>query len=37
MPIAWHPKRRCDWCLSEHEKKGMGTIFTDEKLGSVKS
>ena len=22
LPIAWHPSRYWDWCMSEHEKKG---------------
>ena len=21
MPVAWHPSRHWDWCMSEDEKK----------------
>ena len=30
MPVAWHPARWWDWCLSEDEKKGVEPIFTDK-------
>ena len=30
MPIAWHPKRRWDWCVSEDEKKEIDPIFIEE-------
>ena len=30
MPVAWHPKRWCDWCLSEDEKKERELTFTDK-------
>ena len=30
MPIAWHPKRWWNWCLSEDEKKEIEPIFTEE-------
>ena len=29
MPVAWHPARWWDWYLSEDEKKGIESIFTD--------
>ena len=30
MPVAWHPIRWWDWCLSEVEKKQVDPIFTDK-------
>ena len=30
MPIAWHPKRWWNFCMSENEKKEIGPIFTEE-------
>ena len=27
MPIAWHPSRWWDWCVSEDEKKETETFF----------
>ena len=29
MPIAWHPKRWWDFCMSEDEKKEIEPIFTE--------
>ena len=29
IPIAWHPKRRWNHCMSEDEKKEIEPIFTD--------
>ena len=29
MPIAWHPKRRWNFCMSEDEKKEVEPIFTE--------
>ena len=31
MPVAWHPTRWWDWCVSEAEKKGKKTFLTSEK------
>ena len=28
MPVAWHPAKLWDWCLSEDEKKGVQSTFT---------
>ena len=30
MPIAWHPKRWVDWCLSEDEKREIDPMFIEE-------
>ena len=30
MPIAWHPKRWQNFCMSEDEKKEIGPIFIEE-------
>ena len=30
MPIAWHPKRWWNFCMSEDEKKEMDPIFIEE-------
>ena len=30
MPIAWHPNRWWDFCLSEDEKKEIDTAFIEE-------
>ena len=27
MPIAWHPSRYWDWCLSEDEKREKEKLF----------
>ena len=27
MPVAWHPTRWWDWCVSEAEKKGKKKFF----------
>ena len=29
IPIAWHPKRNCNFCISENEKKEIEPIFTE--------
>ena len=29
MPIAWHPKKRWNFCISEDEKKEIEPIFTE--------
>ena len=29
MPIAWHPKRWWNFCMSEDEKKETEPIFTE--------
>ena len=29
MPVAWHPKRWWNFCLSEDEKKEIETIFIE--------
>ena len=29
MPVAWHPKRRWNVCMSEDEKKEIEPIFTE--------
>ena len=29
MPVAWHPNRWWDWCVSENEKKEIEPIFTE--------
>ena len=29
MPIAWHPKRWWNFWMSEDEKKGIETVFTE--------
>ena len=30
MPVAWHPDRWWDWCISEDEKKEIDPIFIKE-------
>ena len=30
MPVAWHPKRWWNWCVSEDEKMKIDPIFTEE-------
>ena len=30
MPVAWHPKRWWDWCVSKDEKKEKDQIFIEE-------
>ena len=30
MPVARHPKRWWDWCLSEDGKKEIDSILTDK-------
>ena len=30
MPVAWHPKRWWNFCLSENEKKETEPIFTEK-------
>ena len=30
MPVAWHPDRWWDWCMSEDEKKEIDPMFIEE-------
>ena len=30
MPVAWHPNRWWDSCVSEDEKKEIDPMFTEE-------
>ena len=30
MPVAWHPNRWRDWCVSEDEKKEIDPVFIEE-------
>ena len=30
MPVAWHPSRWWDWCMSEDEKKKIDPMFIEE-------
>ena len=30
MPVAWHPKKWWDWCLSVDDRKRIEAIFTDK-------
>ena len=30
MPVALHPKRWWDWCVSKDEKKEIDPIFIEE-------
>ena len=30
MPVAWHPDRWWDWCMSENEKKEIDPMFIEE-------
>ena len=30
MPVAWHPSRWWDWCVSEDEKKEIDPMFIEE-------
>ena len=30
MPVAWHPNRQWDSCMSEDEKKEIDPMFTEE-------
>ena len=30
MPVAWHPKRWWNWCVSEDKKMKIDPIFTEE-------
>ena len=30
MPVAWHPSRWWDWCMSEDEKKEKDPMFIEE-------
>ena len=40
LPIAWHPSRYCDWCMSEDEKKrntkvmmiNIGLFMSDDQI-----
>ena len=27
MPVAWHPDRQWDWCMSEDEKKEIDPML----------
>ena len=27
MPVAWHPNRWWDWCMSEYEKKNRSNVY----------
>ena len=29
MPVAWHPKRWWDFCMTEHEKKEIEPILIE--------
>ena len=29
MAIAWHPKRWCNFCMFQDEKKGIEPIFPE--------
>ena len=35
MPIAWHPKRWWNFCMSEDEKEEIDTIFIEKSVGSI--
>ena len=30
IPVAWHPNRWKDWCMSEDEKKEIDPMFIEE-------
>ena len=30
MPVAWHPNRWWDWCVSGDEKKEIDQMFLEE-------
>ena len=30
MPVAWHPNRWWDFCVSEDEKKEIDPVFIEE-------
>ena len=30
MPVAWHPNRWWDWCVSEDENKEIDPVFIEE-------
>ena len=30
MPVAWHPERRYNFCMSKDEKKEIDPIFIEE-------
>ena len=30
IPVAWHPNRWWDWCMSEDEKKEIDSIFIEQ-------
>ena len=30
MPVAWHPNKWWDWCMSEDEKKEIDPVFIEE-------
>ena len=31
MPVAWHPTRWWEWCMSENEKEEIEPFLIDEK------
>ena len=37
MPVAWHPTRWWDWCMSENEIKEIKPFLIDEKQYKVVS
>ena len=37
MPIAWHPKRWWNFCMSEDEKEEIDTIFIEKSVGSIQN
>ena len=37
MPVAWHPTRSWDWCMSENEIKEIKPFLIDEKQYKVVS
>ena len=30
MPVAWHPNKWWDWCLSEDDRKEIDPMFIEE-------
>ena len=37
MPIAWHPSRYWDWCMSEDEKQGPEKLFLTTWYAEIKN
>ena len=35
MPVAWHPTRCWDWCMSENEKKEIKPVLFSEKYSQT--